>query len=419
MKKLITGLLFAALLGPSPGSAQVVDDNPPDTLRGLPGDSTMLKLNPDDPTFNLWKMVRDRSADPNREPGPIHIQRYEGGAFPSGIPTFFNLPVALNAADLEAGDVDVAIMGAGVDMGTGMRGASWGPRMFRVSDMYGTWGGFTMEHMHTMVDPFRELTMVDYGDAGIDMLSAIRSATEVRRLVREIAEAGAIPIIIGGDHSLTYPDVAGVTDAHGKEQVAVVHFDAHYDGTPGTFGHPLTHGTWVWNLMDEGHVRGNQYIQVGLRGYYPDAASFEKMRNYGFRYHTMAEVEARGWTAVMQDVLAEAEEIADKIFISFDIDVIDPAYTKGTGTPEPGGVTPREILPLIRGLCNHRGMVGMDLVEYLPLADPSYVTGQVSNRVVRECLVGIAMRKKGIDDPFYLSPLTVEHSEPKVGGNGN
>ena len=230
-------------------------------------------------------------------------------------------------------------------------------------------------------------------------------------MVREVAEVKledgrhVIPIIIGGDHSLMYPDVAALADVYGKGNVGVIHFDAHYDATQ-VFGHLISHGAPVKRLINEGHVPGKNFIQVALRGYYPDAESFEWMRKEGFRYHTMAEIEKRGWNAVMEDVIKEANDGPEYLFISFDIDAIDPAYTPGTGTPEPGGLTTREAFPIVRRLCAESNVVGFELVELLPYRDPGYTTVLNANRLVRECLVGIAMRKKGLTEPHYLSPLT-------------
>lgn len=159
--------------------------------------------------------------------------------------------------------------------------------------------------------------------------------------------------------------------------------------------------------MDEGHILGKNYIQVGLRGYWPDEAGFEWMREQGMRYHTMVEIERDGWAVVMQKVLEEAREGTDFLYISLDVDVLDPAYAPGTGTPEPGGLTPRELFPLIRALCADNKLVGFDLVEFNPLVDPGYTTGLNADRLVRQCLTGIAMHKLGLEGE-YLSPLTVE-----------
>ena len=409
---------FLLVTGPflSSSYGQGIDDTPDSDRERAPapeGVQPVIELNTADPTYDLWKLVRDDLAE-GREPGLINVQRTWGGTAWQGIPTFFRLPVALLPADLQASQVDVAIMGAHTDMGLGSRGASRGPAAFREArGEYVTWGAYSMPHMGTMINPFEDLVIADYGDAPVDPFSTERCMQEIRKYVREIAsvklESGkhVIPIIIGGDHSLSYPNIAGVVDVYGKGNVGVVHFDAHYDATM-MMGHLITHGAWVKRLIVEELVPAKNYIQVGLRGYYPDEESFKWMREVGFRYHTMAEVERRGWDAVMKDVIQEAMDGPEYVFVSFDIDVLDPAYTPGTGTPEPGGLTPREVFPIIRRLCAEVNVIGFDLVEFAPERDPTYVTGLNANRVVREALTGMAMRKRGLVEPHYLSPLTVD-----------
>lgn len=366
--------------------------------------SVPIPMNTADPSYDLWSQLRDDSGDPDREPGPF----YPGTR--SGALTFFNLPMAANPEDLIAGEVDVAILGATIDMGVGMRGARYGPNAIRGSI---TAGGGNLPHMHTGIAWKQELKAVDYGNAPIDRFSIERSMPMVRELVREIASTGAIPLIIGGDHSLEYPDVAAVADIYGKENVGVIHFDAHYDAaTEGYGGHLISHAQPIALLIEEGHILGENYIQVGLRGYWPGEDGFEWMRENNFRYHTMAEIERDGWDAVMERILAEANDGPEYLYVSFDIDVLDPAYTPGTGTPVPGGLTPREMFPLIRALCTENNLVGFELVELNPLVDPGYTTVLNSSTLVQECLTGIAMRKSGISDGGYLNPLTVEDAIP-------
>ena len=366
-----------------------------------------IPLNPNDPSFDPWSQLRDPANDPDREPGPF----YPGRLRNAGVLTFFNLPIAINPADLTAGNVDVAILGAPLDMGVGMRGTAFGPGSLRES--LGVSGGGGLPHMHVGVAWKRELRVVDYGNSPIDRFSVERSMLPVRELVREIASTGALPLIIGGDHSLEYPDVAGVADIYGKENVGVIHFDAHYDAaTEGYSGHLISHAQPVFRLIEEGHVLGQNYIQVGLRGYWPGEDGFEWMRENNFRYHTMVEIERDGWDVVMQRILAEANDGPEYLYVSFDIDVLDPAYASGTGTPEPGGLTTREVFPLVRALCTENNLVGFELVELNPLVDPGYTTVMNANRLVQECLTGIAMRKVGITDGAYLNPLTVEDAVP-------
>lgn len=370
-------------------------------------DQPSIPLDTASPAFNAWKVIRPQELNPKREPGPFSLNRYADGWF-AAIPTFANAPVALTPQDLIAGKVDVAIVGAPLDMGSGYRGAKGGPLALRKLG-YSAQGN----DMNTMVDPSAELNIVDYGDIAVDNMSSERTVHHVRDMVREIARTGAIPFIIGGDHSLEYPDVAAMADVYGKGKVGVVHFDSHYDAGRGR-AHLIDHGQPVWRVINEGHVLGKNYIQVGLRAKSPDIETFNWMREQGFRYHTMPEVEKKGWTAVMEQAIKEAREGTEKLFISFDVDVIDPAFMTGTGTPVPGGLTMREAIPIVRRLCAETNVVGFDLIEVDPLVDESnYVTALNSNAIMHACLTGIAMRKKGITEQHYLSPLATEHGQGK------
>lgn len=380
------------------------------------GEQPVIPLDKEDPSYEAWRKLRDLSSDPKREPGIINVQKYDWGFSYNAIPTFFNAPVAMSPADLKASQVDVAIIGAVTDMGTGMRGAAHGPNAVRNSQVYGGYGA-RQPHLHTMVDPLQDLVVADFGNAPIDIMSTERSVHAIRSFVRSAAEVEirpgehVIPIIVGGDHSLMYPDVAALTDIYGKGNVGVIHFDAHYDAGKYMQGHLISHGMPVYRLIEEGLVPGKNFIQVALRGYYPDEESFKWMREQGFRYHTMAEIEAKGFSAVMEEVIQEAKDGPEYLFVSFDIDTLDPAFVPGTGTPEPGGLTPREAFPIVRRLCAESNVVGFELVELAPMLDPTYVSALNANRLIRECMTGIAMRKKGLTDPHYLSPLTKAHGQ--------
>ncbi|WP_306141202.1 agmatinase family protein [Roseibium sp. MMSF_3412] len=383
------------------------------------GEQPVVPLDTGDPTYNAWRtpLPSYEGEKEGRKPGLVDPARFYGQGY-AQLPTFLHQPLAFTPADLAAAEVDVAIMGAFTDMGSGARGASRGPNAVRNSSIYLGYGA-RQPHMHVMVDPLQDMTVVDYGNAPNDMMSTERTIHAVRSFVRQVAEvqhadgSRVIPFIIGGDHSLMYPDVAALTDVYGKGNVGVVHFDAHYDAGKYGFGHLINHGMPVYRLIEEGLVDGRNFIQVALRGYYPDEKAFEWMRENGFRYHTMAEIERRGFDAVMEDVIAEANDGPEYIFVSFDIDTLDPAFVPGTGTPEPGGLMPREVFPIIRRLCAESNVIGFELVELAPLMDPTYVSALNANRVVRECLTGIAMRKQGLTDPHYLSPLTVTHGQGK------
>lgn len=371
-----------------------------------------IALDTENEDFNGWKAMRPKGLDPRREPGPFELSYYANGRgagmYAGGIATFAGAPVAIYPDDLVAGKVDVAIVGAPLDMGSGYRGAKGGPSAMR--SQYGAGG----VDMYTMVDPSKELNIVDYGDIAIDNMSTERSVQHVRERVAEIARTGAIPFIVGGDHSLEYADVAGLADVHGKGTFGVVHFDSHYDAGKGGV-HFITHGAPVYRAVKEGHVLGRNYIQVGLRGSWPGAEGFEWMRDNGVRYHAMPEVEKSGWQVVMERALKEARESGKKLYVSFDVDVLDPAFIPGTGTPVAGGLTMREAIPIVRRLCAENELVGFEIVELAPVLDPTYRSALNANTIMHACLTGVAMRRKGIRQVGYLSDLTTEHGQP---GNG-
>ena len=372
-------------------------------------DMAAIPLNTEASEFNLWKLRRPESFSPRREPGPISLNYYASGR--AAIRTFANAPVAIYPEDLVAGKVDVAIVGAPLDMGSYYRGQRFGPMAMR--NEYGA-GGIDM---NTMVNPSKELNIVDYGDIAIDNMSTERTVHHVRERVAEIARTGALPFIVGGDHSLEYPNIAGLADVHGKGSFGVVHFDSHFDAGKDQ-PHFITHGAPVYRAVKEGHVQAKNFIQVGLRGAWPGSDGFEWMRNNGMRYHTMAEVEKRGWDAVMKRALAEAREGGKKIYISFDVDVLDPAFMPGTGTPVPGGLTMREAMPMVRRLCAENDLVGFEIVELDPMLDNSYRSALNANFVMHACLTGVAVRRKGIKDPGFLAELTTEHMQPEAGIQG-
>lgn len=359
---------------------------------------------------DVWRQEHDHSHGPKREPGPIELNRYviNSGAY-AGIPTFMNWPVCITPEDLKAGAVDVAVIGAPIDMSLGQRGTAWGPRALRTADRYlpgGPLAGSILTHTHVMIKPFDVLKCVDYGDAGVDPLDAEISHEEVRKRVREIVDTGAFPIVLGGDHSLMRPDGMALADVYGKGKVGVIHFDAHYDASDNTFGHQISHGTPIRRLIEDGYVEGRNFIQVGLRGYAPWENDMEWMRGKGIRSHYMAEVERDGFDKVMERAIAEALDGPEVLLISYDIDSLDPAYAPGTGTPEPGGFTTREIFPMIRRLCAETPVVGMELVEVAPSWDPGYTTALNGRRIIQEAITGMAMRKEGITEAHYLDSRT-------------
>lgn len=355
---------------------------------------------------DFFMQERDHIHDPKREPGPINLQRYAGAPAFAGFATFMGVPVCLNQDDLRAGKVDVAILGAPVDMGSGARGAAYGPRYIRSDERSLERMPAIFVHPDTRIAPFNELNVVDYGDAAVDPFSIEHSMEPIRKLVREIAETGAIPIVLGGDHSILWPDAAGIADVYGAENIGVIHLDAHPDCSEHLYGHHVTHGTPIRRLIEDEHIPARNFIQVGLRS----IASFDDelwnwMRQHGMRSHFMAEVDRLGFQAVLEKAIAEALDGPRYLYLSLDIDVLDPSFAPGTGTPEVAGLTNRELLPAIRRLCHETPVVGMEVVEVAPLLDHSSITTMNARKAIFEALTGIAMRKKGGMEPGYVDPV--------------
>ena len=354
----------------------------------------------------FWKLRRDRSRHPKREPGPIDLQRYEAALAYAGIATFMGLPLALTPEDLKAGKVEVAIVGAPIDMSLGHRGAQYAPRYLRADERTLPHTPGMMMNPDTRIKPFEVLKVVDYGDAAVDPLDIEASCDEVRAVVREIVEAGAYPIVLGGDHTVLWPDAAAVADVYGPGNVGVLHFDCHVDCANSVVGHNVAHGTPIRRLIEDEHVPGKNFVQVGLHSFLvPDDELLGWMLKNGLRSHHMAEVERVGFDAVLNKAIDEALDGPKYLYVSIDVDVMDPSYAPGTGTPEPGGLTPREILPAIRRICHEAPVVGFEVVEVAPLLDPGITTVMNARRIILEGLTGMAQRKLGIKGKNYLDPI--------------
>lgn len=314
----------------------------------------------------------------------------------AGIATFSKLPLALRPGDLAG--ADVAIVGAPIDEAVSHRpGARFGPRAIRSVDVS---GGFpaSRPNMDVGVDPFEVLAVVDYGDAEVVPADKEASHRAIRRAVGEVCAAGAIPIVLGGDHSIAHPDVGAVADHLRRSEpdavLGLIHFDAHADSAPDVHGVTLSHGTPLRHLVEEGSLRGEHVLQVGLRGYWPDPDVFAWGRDQGFQWWLMDEVGLRGMEAVIDEVVGIARGW-DHAFLSFDIDVVDPGSAPGTGVPEPGGITAREAIRAVRRLAIEVGLVGMEVVEVSPPYDSAEVTALLAHRLVLEALSGLALRRIG------------------------
>ena len=244
-------------------------------------------------------------------------------------------------------------------------------------------------HLEAKIDAFAELRIVDFGDAAVLPADPVRSHEAIERVVGEVLDAGALPIVLGGDHSISEPDIRACAARHGP--IGLVHFDTHTDTGTEVFGVEVSHGTPMYRLVEQGHVDPGRYVQIGLRGYWPGEGEFAWQRERGITSLFMHDVRDRGIRACVEEALRVVG--GGPTFLTVDVDVLDPGYAPGTGTPEPGGMSPVDLLLAVREVAARAKLVGADVVEVIPTAVGSAdVTALTAERIVREILTGIALR---------------------------
>jgi agmatinase len=306
--------------------------------------------------------------------------------------TFAGVPAADLADPSSYAGAGAVIIGAPFDGGTSHRsGCRFGPQAIRFTDYLPHDG--MRPSLALGVDPLVELGVVDVGDVEMPSGETELSCGRLEAAVEAVARSGAIPIVLGGDHTIAYPDATGCARHVGWGRVSMIHFDAHADTANEQFGLLLGHGTPMRRLIESGAVRGDRFLQVGLRGYWPEPETLDWMAAQGMRSYEMTEVVTRG----LDDCLTEAFTIAlddcDAVFLSVDVDVVDPGSAPATGTPEPGGLSARELLDAVRRIAMELPLCGVDVVELSPPFDHAEVTAFLSNRIVLEALSGIAWRQ--------------------------
>ncbi len=287
---------------------------------------------------------------------------------------------------------DVVVLGAPFDGGTSYRsGARFGPSAMRQA-CYLPHDG-SRPSLALRVDALRDLRVLDAGDVELPPGDLERSIAALEAAVHTVAAAGAIPVVLGGDHTIALPDARGVARHVGLGRVSMVHFDAHADTGESDFGLLYGHGTPMRRLIESGAVRGDRFLQIGLRGYWPEPATLQWMAQQRMRSYEMTEIVARGLDECLTEAFSIAIDDCDGVFLSVDVDVVDPGMAPGTGTPEPGGLTARQLLDAVRRVCYELPVAGLDVVEVAPAYDHAEVTAMLGNRVVLEALSAIARRR--------------------------
>jgi agmatinase len=312
-------------------------------------------------------------------------RRYGGKPDYAGLLTFGGAPYTEDRAELVG--VDVAIVGAPMDdLVSDRPGTRLAPRAIRATS------GGTGPHLEAAIDAFEVLSVVDYGDAACVPADPRASHEAITELVGEVLGAGAFPIVLGGDHSIAEPTGRAYAAHHGP--VGLVHFDAHADTGETIYGSALSHGTSMRHLVEQGHVVGERYVQVGLRGFWPGEDVFAWQREHGIVDIRMHDVRRRG----IDDVVGEVLRIlgAAPAYLSVDVDVLEPALLGpgGTGVPEPGGMSLPDLLGACRRIAAAANLVGAEVVEVIPTdTGSSSLAALAANRIVGEVLTGLALRR--------------------------
>jgi guanidinopropionase len=278
--------------------------------------------------------------------------------------------------------VDVALVGVPFDSGTSYRpGARLGPREIRAqSSLIRPFNHFQQ------VAPFDRLTVVDAGDVDASPVSVADAHRAIEAQVTAIAAAGVLPLCIGGDHSISLPILRALSRRHGP--LGLVQFDSHIDTWESDFGSKLFHGSPFFYAVQEGLVDPRRFVQVGIRGPMYGVDDFAFHREHRITVFDIEDVFRNGLDAVLARIKAVVGSGA--VYVTFDIDVVDPAFAPGTGTPEVGGITSREAQVLIRGLSG-LALVGADIVEVAPPFDgPGQITSLLAANLLFELLCIIA-----------------------------
>ncbi len=316
------------------------------------------------PDANLPRVVEDG-----------HVGQVDNTLVPrfAGPATFAQLP---RADEVGGVDVDVAVVGIPFDAGVSYRpGARFGPAHIRGSSRL-----LRPYNPATGTSPFAVQQVVDAGDVSANPFSLEEAVTQVEHAARELRERAGRLLVLGGDHTVALPLLRALG---APEPVAVVHFDAHLDTWDTYFGAAYTHGTPFRRASEEGLLDTSACVHVGTRGPLYGARDLVDDRELGFATVPATELDALGAAGVVERIRARVGE--RPVYVSIDIDVLDPAFAPGTGTPEAGGMTSRELLAILRGLAG-LDVVGADIVEVAPAYDHAEITGIAAAHTAYELL---------------------------------
>jgi guanidinobutyrase len=289
-----------------------------------------------------------------------------------GIATFMRLP-----GQSEPKDLDIAVVGVPFDIGTSNRpGARFGPRGIRDESVL-----LRPYNMGTRAAPFDSLRIDDIGDVASSPFDLLAAIAAIEKRFDQLLTHDLITATMGGDHTIVLPILRAMAKKHGP--VGLIHIDAHTDISDTMFGSKIAHGTPFRRAVEEGLLDCSRVVQIGMRGTGYTAEDFDWSRKQGFRVVQAEECWHKSLTPLMAEV---REQVGDgPVYVSFDIDGLDPSFAPGTGTPEVGGLTMPQALEIVRG-CRGLNLVGCDLVEVAPIYDTSGLTSLTGANLLYEML---------------------------------
>ncbi|WP_038344122.1 agmatinase [Acinetobacter sp. A47] len=292
-----------------------------------------------------------------------------------GIASMLRLPVVDNDAGLA--NLDAAFIGIPLDIGTSLRsGTRFGPRQIRAESVM-----IRPYNMATGAAPFESLNVADLGDVPINTFNLAEAVRIIEEHYDRILAHPIIPLTLGGDHTLTLPILRSIYKKHGP--VGLIHIDAHADVNDEMFGEKVAHGTTFRRAAEEGLLDCQRVVQIGLRAQGYSADDFNWSRRQGFRVVQAEECWHKSLAPLMEEVKQQVD--GGPVYLSFDIDGIDPAWAPGTGTPEIGGLTTIQAMEIVRG-CQGLNLVGCDLVEVSPPYDTTGNTSLLGANLLYEML---------------------------------
>ncbi|MBM3894867.1 MAG: agmatinase [Thaumarchaeota archaeon] len=341
-------------------------------------------------------------------------ESYRGNDQPPfvGINTFLHLPWVQSHAELQKVKPNVAIIGEPFDFGTTIRpGARYGPRAIRAASTIPA-PPYERFNIETGADPFGVFRAVDYGDVNVSPGDVIESHKRMTEKVKEVLDINGIPVMLGGDHSITFANVRAFAKKY--KNIGIIHLDTHADCAPqGLCGFKYDHGAHIRRVMELGCLKGKNYTLIGPRGYWPGPDLYKWMSDQDFQWFTMLDVEEMGIDTIAKEAVDRANDGTDAVYLTWDIDSFDPAYAPGTGEPEPNGLTSREGMRLVRqfSVGFDPDKFAMDLVEVSPTYDvsdqSSYnggITSGLGQRLIVELLAGLSLTKQGKKDGSPVRP---------------